>query len=90
VNETVFTFPEGLNFLCHRELERQIQDADYKLRYSRIWDRLRMNSVSEGLPTSNPPSMALRIHASSIRQVNIQELDPEIKPSETGIVISKD
>jgi hypothetical protein len=49
-----------------------------------------MNSVSEGLPISNPPSMFLRIDANSIRQVNIQELDPEIKPSETGIIISKD
>jgi hypothetical protein len=78
VNETVFTFPEGLNFLCHHELEREIQDADYTLKYKRIWDRLRMNSVSEGLPISNPPSMFLRIDANSIRQVNIQKLDPEI------------
>jgi hypothetical protein len=48
-----------------------------------------MNSVSEELPISNPPSMFLRIDASSIRQVNIQELDPQTKPSETGIMISK-
>jgi hypothetical protein len=34
--------------------------------------------------------MFLRIDASSIRQVNSQELDPETQSSETGIVISKD
>jgi hypothetical protein len=75
VNEMVLTFPEGLNFLCHHELGREIQDADYNLKYRRIWDRLRMNSVSEGLSISNPPSMFLRIHGNSIRQVNIQELN---------------
>jgi hypothetical protein len=36
INEMVVTFSEGLNFLCHHELERDIQDADYNLRYRRI------------------------------------------------------
>jgi hypothetical protein len=90
VNQMVLAFPEELNLLCHHELGREIQDEDYNLRYRRIWDRLRMNSVSEGLPISNPPSIFLRIDANLIRQVNIQELDPETKPSETGIVIPKD
>jgi hypothetical protein len=49
-----------------------------------------MNSGSEGLPISNPRSMFLRIDAKSILHVNIQELDAETKPPETGIVISKD
>jgi hypothetical protein len=49
-----------------------------------------MNSGSEGLPISNRPSVFLRIDTNSVRQVNIQELDPGTRPSETGIVILKD
>jgi hypothetical protein len=33
--------------------------------------------------------MFFRIDTKSVCQVNIQELDPETKPSETGIVILK-
>jgi hypothetical protein len=57
MNEMVLTFPEGLNLLCHHQLGRDIQDADCNLKYRRILDRLRVNSVSEGLPSSNPLSM---------------------------------
>jgi hypothetical protein len=67
VNEMILTFAEGLNFLCHHELGPEIQDADSNLRYRRIWDRLRRNFVSEGLPISNPSSMFLWINANSIR-----------------------
>jgi hypothetical protein len=59
VNDMVLTFPEGLSFLCQYELGQEIQDAAYDLKYRRIWGRLRMNSVSERLPISSPPSMFL-------------------------------
>jgi hypothetical protein len=90
VNEMVLTFPEGLKILCQHELGWEVQDAEYNVRYSRSCNRLRMNSISEELPISNPLSLVLRIDTNSIRQVNIQELDPSTKLSETGIVILKD
>jgi hypothetical protein len=76
MNEMVLTFPEGMDFLCRHELGRDIQDADHNLQYRQVWDRLRMNSVGEGLPISNPWPMFLRINANSIRQIDIQGLDP--------------
>jgi hypothetical protein len=59
VNEIVLTFPSGLDFRCRHELRKVMEDADHDLINRHTSEDLKRNSVAEGRPLLNSPSMFL-------------------------------
>jgi hypothetical protein len=75
INEMSLMFSSGLDLLCRHELMKPMKDANHNLNDRQIWEDRKSNSVTEGRQFWNPPLMFRRSDASTIRHVNIHNLN---------------